>query len=215
MRGLDLPLIAVLALASSAAPAAACDAEMLQRLDPPFGDVISRVQLPSVSHSTVEVEKLRLEAMCDETLADDPCIARLTEEHAARAGEGERLAIHLEGPSSAARAVFEASGKRHEVVLPTYEDVASYMEAERVHSPDIRLVSAEQVIDPAQRTAVIRVVVDQPRTTELGAGVRMVVQLSMSPIDAMQAGSDLDGIDVISWTNQVDGTAIIDLRCTR
>jgi len=215
VRRAILPLITALALTAAASPASACDAELLQRLDPPFGEVISRVQMPSAVQRTVEIEKLTVEDMCDPDLTDDECIGQMTEKHAHLTPEGHRLVVHLEGPFSSVRAIFEIAKQRHEVVLPSYDRVASYMEAERLRDPDVTLISAEQVIDPSNRTAVMRVVEDRTGTVDIGAGVRMVVQLSMRAIDAMQAGGELDGIVVEAWTNQVDGTAIIDLRCAK
>jgi len=210
-----LPLLAMALSSIPAATARGCDASTLQHLDPRFGEILSRVQLPSVVQQAVEIEKQRIDALCTVEETDEACIGRLTDEHSAILAEGQRLTVTLEGPLDSVRAVFEVGGVRLSVVLPSYEDAAAFMEAERQQSPDIRLVSAGQVIDPAQRTAVVRAVEDGVETLDLGAGSRMVVRLTLSPLDALRAAGELDGITVVSWTNQVDGTAILDLRCQK
>ena len=208
-----LPLLAAALSCAPAPPGRACDAASLQALDLSFGEVLSREPLPARVEQPIEIEKRRVEASCVVEESDDACIERLTAAHASILAEGQRLTVTLEGPFDHVRAVFEVGGERRSVLLPSYAAAATYMEAQSQSHPDIALISAQQTIDPAKRTAVVRAVEDGVETVELGVGARIIVRMSTSPLEALRVTNALEDVTVTRWMNEADGTAILDFRC--
>lgn len=208
-----LPSLLAVAFFGLPSSAHACDAETLDGLELSFATVLAREPLPSLVERSAETEVRRLEATCEEEETDEACIARLTDAHASILSGGQRLTVTLEGPRDRVRGVFEVDGERREQVFATYEAMAAHLEAEQAQGADVRLVRASQIIDPAHRTAVVRAVVDTVETVDIGAGSRMVVRLNVSPLDALHASRELEGIHVVEWQNELEGKAILELRC--
>lgn len=215
MRRLQLPLLSLLTVALLGPPTGsrACDAETLAGLELTFGAVLSRQPLPAIVERTVETEVQRIEAQCELEETDEACIARLTAAHASILTDGQHLTVTLDGPRDRVSGVFEVAGERREQIFDSYEAMAAHLEALREETEDVQLVRAQQIIDPAHRTAWVLAVVDTVETVDIGAGSRMDVRLSMSPLDALHASRDLADISVVEWSNEPDGTAILVLRC--
>ncbi len=209
-----LPLV-IAVVSCAPATTQACDAASLEALDLTFGEVLSREPLPALVEQPIEIEMRRIEAQCIIEESDDACIERLTTAHVSILTEGQRLTVTLEGPFDHVRAVFEAGGERRSVLLPSYEAAAAYMETQSQDHPDIRLLSAQQTIDPAIRTAVVRAVEDGVETVDLGEGSRVVLRLSTSPLEALHATNALEGVTVNRWANEPDGTVVLELRCRK
>lgn len=199
-----------------AASAAECTRATLLELDPGFGEVTTREDLPDTHTMVTEEVVGQDEAPCEEGESDEACRLRVEglSQHLPR--EGQSLRVTIESDTRRVRAVLIEEGPQTEHFFATFDALADYMEERIVAGHKVVLYTAGEVPDPATRKAVITFVEEHTDIATVGAGMKLTIRIDTGHLDALtklEAKTGKHDITVINWLANEDGTVVVDLRC--
>ncbi len=198
------------------ASAADCTRATLLELDPGFGEVLTREDLPDTRTRITEEAVGQDEAPCEKGETDDACRQRVEglSQHLPR--EGQSLRVTIESDTRRVRAVLIEEGPQTEHFFPSFDALADYMEERIEAGQQVVLFTAGEVPDPATRKAVITFYEEHTDIATVGPGMKLTIRNDMAHLDALTKLEAVAGghhITVINWAANEDGMVVVDLRC--